>query len=190
MKINRLIIILLTLCFCIVFTDNYHFQTLETNHDFKNCQLKVSQLLWGTNWNAFVFEKRMPNVPSAWLGGSWSGWEAWSSSSFWGGKEIYLFDSDSEIKLVGWTLLGGEFERLNEINVRQFNGISELGILFEIQDAEKIGTIDAQIIDFGDAWKIRGIATLRESSSISIGAGMNLQVLVELLEWILKMRER
>ena len=99
----------------------------------------------------------MPNVPSAWLGGSWSGWEAWSSSSFWGGKEIYLFDSDSEIKLVGWTLLGGEFERLNEINVRQFNGISELGILFEIQDAEKIGTIDAQIIDFGDAWKIRGI---------------------------------
>lgn len=115
----------------------------------------------------------MPNVPSAWLGGSWSGWEAWSSSSFWGGKEIYLFDSDSEIKLVGWTLLGGEFERLNEINVRQFNGISELGILFEIQDAEKIGTIDAQIIDFGDAWKIRGIVTLRESSSLSIGAGMN-----------------
>ena len=173
MKINRLIIILLTLCFCCVFTDKYHFQATQINHDFKNSQLQVSQLLWGTNWNAFVFEKRMPNGPSTWLGCSWSGWEAWSSSSFWAGKEINLFDSGSGIKFVGWTLLGGEFERLNEINVRQFNAVSELGILFEIQDAEKKGTIDAQLIDVGEQWKIRGIIELRESSSISIGAGMN-----------------
>ena len=178
MKTNRLIIILLTLCFCSVFTNKYHFQTSQiqtsqTNHDFKNCQLQVSQLLWGTNWNAFVFEKRMPNLPSAWLGASWSGWEVWNSSSFWVGKEIYLFDSDSGIKLLGWTLLGGEFEQLNEINFRQFNGISELGILFKMKDAEKNGTIDAQLTDFGEQWKIRGIVELRESSSLSIGAGMN-----------------
>ena len=172
-KINRLIIILLTLCFCSVFTDKYHFQASQINHNFKNGHLEVSQLLWGTSWNSFVFEKRMPNVSSAWLGCTWSGWEAWSSSSFWAGKEIQLFDSDSGIKLVGWTLLGGEFERLSEINVRQFNGISELGISFEIQDADKKGTIEAQLIDFGEQWKIVGIVELRESSSLSIGAGMN-----------------
>jgi len=153
-KINRLILILLTQCFCVALTDKYHFQSSQINHDFKNCHLQVSQLLWGTNWNAFVFEKRILNETSAWLGCSWSGWEAWSSSSFWAGKEINLFDSGSGIKFVGWTLLGGEFERLNEINVSQINGISELGILFEIEDGVKKGTIDAQLIDVGEQWKI------------------------------------
>jgi len=172
-KINRLILILLTLCFCGVFTNKYHFQASQINHDFNNCHLQVSQLLWGTNWNAIVFEKRILNEPSVWLGCSWSGWEAWSSSSFWAGKEINLFDSGSGIKFIGWTLLGGEFERLNEINVSQINGISELGILFEIEDGVKKGTIDAQLIDVGEQWKIRGIIELKESSSISIGAGMN-----------------
>ncbi|MEZ7977684.1 MAG: hypothetical protein QMB89_03880 [Flavobacteriales bacterium] len=173
MKINRLIIILLTLCFFIFFTDKYHFQSSLFNHDFKNAQLEVSQLLWGTNWNAFVFEKRLPNDPSAWLGVAWTGWEAWSSSGFWAAKEIHLFVSESGLKMVGWTLLGGEFERLNEINFLQFKGVSELGILFEIQDSDKKGTIDAQLIDFGDQWKIRGVVDLRESSSLSMGAGMN-----------------
>lgn len=172
-KINGLRRILLILCFCGVFTDKYHFQASQINHDFKNCHLQVSQLLWGTHWNAFVFEKRIHNEPSAWLGCSWSGWEAWSSSSFWAGKDINLFDSDSGIKFVGWTLLGGEFERLNEINVSKINGISELGILFEFDDGVKKGTIDAQLFDVGEQWKVRGIIDLRESSSISIGAGMN-----------------
>ena len=92
---------------------------------------------------------------------------------FWAGKEIHLFDSGSGIKFVGWTLLGGEFERLNEINVNKINDISELGILFEFDDGVKKGTLDAQINDVGEQWKIRGIIELRESSSISIGAGMN-----------------
>ena len=100
-KINRLILLLLTLCFCGVFTNKYHFQASQINHDFNNYHLQVSQLLWGTNWNAIVFEKRILNEPSVWLGCSWSGWEAWSSSSFWAGKEINLFDSGSEIKFVG-----------------------------------------------------------------------------------------
>jgi len=172
-KINRLILILLTSNFCFLFTGKYHFQTSQINHDFKNAHLEVSQLLWGTNWNAIVFEKRIPKLSSAWLGCSWSGWEAWSSSSFWAAKKMALFASDSGVKLIGWTLLGGEFEQVIELNVLNINAISELGMLLEIQDSENKGSIDAQLIDFGAQWKIRGIVELIESSSLSIGVGMH-----------------
>ena len=46
-------------------------------------------------------------------------------------------------------------------------------MLLEIQDSENKGSIDAQLIDFGAQWKIRGIVELIESSSLSIGVGMH-----------------
>ena len=100
-KINGLRRILLILCFCGVFKGKYHFQASQINHDFKNCHFQVSQLLWGTHWNAFVFEKRIYNEPSAWLGCSWSGWEAWSSSSFWAVHEGELSSQRISIRFEG-----------------------------------------------------------------------------------------
>ena len=118
-----------------MFEDKYHLQTFRSYHNFENCHLEFSQLLWGTNWNGFVFEKRITGESSIWLGGSWSGWEAWSSSSVWGGKEIQIFDSGSGIEVKGWTLLGRKFERLIEINISQISGVSELGIFIRLFEA-------------------------------------------------------
>ena len=129
--------------------------------------------MWGTNWNGFVFEKRIVGEPSAWLGGSWSGWEAWSSSRVWFGKEIQIFDLGSGIEGKGWTLLGGKLERLIEINISQISVVSELGIFIKIGDEVKTGSLEAQLIDFGKEWKISGMVELSEVSSIAIGVGMN-----------------
>ena len=156
-----------------MFEGKYHLQTSQIHHNFENCHLEFSQLLWGTNWNGFVFEKRITGESSIWLGGSWSGWEAWSSSSIWGGKEIQIFDSGSGIEVMGWTLLGGKFERLIEINISQISGVSELGIFIKNDDGMKTGVLEAQLIDFGKEWQIIGMVELREVSPIAIGVGMN-----------------
>jgi len=171
-KINRLIIIHLMLCFSFVLHVQVNSQTTQLSRDFNKAQFQVSQLLWGTRWNSFVCETRMNTEPSVWLGCGWSGWEAFSSSRVWAGKELKIFHSDSGISIVGWTLLGGEFQRLREIGVVQLGGVSELGMAFALNDGVKTGKLQAQLINAGEEWRIRGFLNISEASLMSFGAGM------------------
>ena len=145
------------LSFYCVFEDVYYLQASQIKHDFKNYSFEVSQLIWGTNLNKFQFENRPTKNQSVLLGYSWSGWEAWSSSYVWAGKEIIIAESNSGntvFNVVGWTEFGIGVERFKEVDKRRLILLTELGLLTEIDDRM---IIQAQIGNLGEDWEVIGV---------------------------------
>mgnify|MGYP006121507327 FL=1 len=173
MKINKHITVLLALSFYCVFEDVYYLQVCQIKHDFENYSFKISQLIWGTNLNQFQFENRPTKNQSVLLGYSWNGWEAWSSSYVWAGKEIIIAESNSGhtvFNVVGWTEFGIGVERFKEVDKRRLIPLAELGLLAEIDDRMIIQT---QIGNLGDDWEVIGVFNSKTTSGLKFGLGVN-----------------